>query len=392
MPKNFKVGVIFGGRSVEHEVSVITGYQAIEALDKQRYEVTPIYLARDNVWYIGRELLDISFFRKDHPALERLTRVYPSPDAARGKLNLIEASPKALHKRLVTEIDLVIPATHGTFGEDGCLQGLLEFAGVPYAGSDVHASAIGMDKLLTKAVLQAKGLPYLSYTAVDGTEYENDPVATVDRIENDIEYPVIIKPAQLGSSVGVKMVGSRTGLEDALEFALRFGEKALVEQYIEGGMEVNCAVLDGDPPVPSVLEQPVKSEKHLTFDEKYKGNQKGTKGSKGSKGANGMASLQRIIPAPLSPETTETIKDYAVRTFTAISAGGVARIDFLINKKNEIFVNEINNIPGSFAYYLWEYMGRSFSELLDYMIECAVVVRKRSHRTIFSFEANLLAG
>ncbi len=392
MSKNINIGVIFGGRSVEHEVSVITGYQAIEALDRQRYEVTPIYLARDNVWYIGRELKDISFFRRDHPPLNRLTRVFPSPDAARGRLKLVESSPSALRKRRIFEIDLAVPATHGTFGEDGCLQGLLEFAGVPYTGSNLHASAIGMDKLLTKAVLHAQGLPYLPYAAVVGVEYEDDPAAVINGIESRLEYPLIVKPARLGSSVGVRTVGSRSDLEDALEFALRFGAVALVETYVEGGMEINCAVLDGDPPIPSVLEQPVKSEKLLTFDEKYRGDRKAGKGSKGVKGSKGMASLQRIIPAPLEPEMTRTIQDYAVQVFTATSAGGVARIDFLINSKSEIFVNEINNIPGSFAYYLWEYMGRSFSELLDQMIERAVQVRKRNHKTIFSFEANLLAG
>ena len=386
---DINLGLIFGGRSVEHEVSIITAYQALGALDKRKYRVTPVYLARDNVWYIGSGLEDISFFRVEQPQIGKLTRVLPCPDAARGKLRLVEASPSGLRKPRITELDLVIPATHGTFGEDGCLQGMLEMAGVPYAGSGVYASAVGMDKLLTKAVLEAEGLPFLPYTTVTRTAFEADPSAVLNRIEAKPGYPVIVKPARLGSSIGVSMADSRVELEEALDLALRFGERVLVERCIEGGIEVNCAVLDSDPPTPSVLEQPVKSSDHLTFDDKYRADQKGIKGSKDGKG---MAGQKRLIPAPISSEQTRTIQDLAVRFFSAIRGGGVTRVDFLIDEKKEIFVNEINNIPGSFSFYLWEYMGRTFSELLDRMIDRAFEVRKRSHRTIYSFDANLLAS
>lgn len=392
MSDKINVGLIFGGRSVEHEVSIITAYQAFEALDKSRYLVTPVYLARDNVWYIGKLLDDISFFRAEHPSLQQLTRVFPAPDAARGKLNLIETKPSALRKPRIVELDCVIPATHGTFGEDGCLQGLLELAGVPYAGSNVRASTIGMDKMLTKAVLKAEGLPFLPYVAVNRIVYEENPQVIISKIENEIGYPVIVKPAVLGSSVGISQAGSRENLEEALYLALRFGERVLVEEYIAEGCEVNCSVLDGDPPVPSLLEQPLKSTKHLSFNDKYKGSSKGVKSLTSGGKSEGMAGQQRIIPAPVTSEQTKTIQELAVRTFTAIGAGGLARIDFLINERNEIFVNEINNIPGSFSFYLWEHMGRSFSELLNRMIERSFEVRKNSYRIIYTFEANLLAG
>jgi len=392
MSDKINVGIIFGGRSVEHEVSIITGYQAIRALDKSKYHVTPVYLARDNVWYTGKLLEDISFFRTEDPSMQQLTRVFPAPDAARGKLNLTEGKSSTLRKQRITELDCVIPATHGTFGEDGCLQGLLEFAGVPYAGSNVRASVTGMDKLLTKSVLKADGLPFLPYVTVNRTAYEESPQTIINEIETDLGYPVIVKPAVLGSSVGVSQAGSRDALEEALDLAIRFGERVLVEEYVAEGIEVNCAVLDGDPPVTSVLEQPVKSEKHLSFEDKYKGSSKGAKDSKDDEKLEGMANQQRIIPAPVTTEQTKTIQELAVRTFTSIGAGGVARIDFLINKKNEVFINEINNIPGSFSFYLWEHMGNSFSELLTRMIERSFEVRKKSHRTIYAFEANLLSG
>jgi D-alanine-D-alanine ligase len=389
MTAKTRIGLIFGGRSVEHEVSVITAYQALNALNRQKYEPIPIYIARDNVWYVGQKLTDISFFRTERPSMQQLTRVFPSPDASRGKLNLIEAKSSGFSKPKIIEIDCVIPATHGTFGEDGCLQGLLEYAGVPYAGSDVHASAIGMDKLLTKAVLKSEGLPCLPYLPVFKTAFESERKQLLKNIEKEFVFPVIVKPAVLGSSVGITTAKSIEELETGLDLALRFGQRALVEKYVENGREINCSVLDGDPPIASITEQPVKSDAHLTFKDKYQGS---TKGAKGAKGSKGMASLQRIIPAPLSDEQIANIQDIAIKTFTAIGGGGVARIDYLMNDNDELFVNEINNIPGSFSYYLWEHMGRSFTELLDRMIERAFEVRKRSHRTIYSFEANLLAS
>jgi len=388
MSVKLNIGVIFGGRSVEHEVSIVTGYQTMEALDRSRYIVTPIYIARDNVWYVGEGLQDIEFFRRDHPPIESLTSVYPSPDAATGKLNLIEARASALRKRRISQIDLVIPAMHGSFGEDGCLQGLLEMSGIPYAGSNVYASSVAMDKLLTKAVLQANNLPFLPYCSIFKDAWENDPLAAMEQVETRSDYPLMVKPARLGSSVGVKSAYSRDELENAVYFALRFGETCLTEKYIEDCTEVNCAVLDGDAPIPSVLEKPIRGEKILTFDEKYRGDQKGAKQKAGSKG---MAGLKREIPAQIPSELADIIRDYAVRVFAAIGAGGVARIDFIIDGEDRVYLNEINSIPGSFAYYLWENMGRSFTELLDYMIERAMTIRKRNNRTTYSFEANLLS-
>ncbi len=368
---------------MEHEVSVITGYQALESIDRSCYDVTPVYIARDNVWFIGEELANIEFFRQEQLSLSRLTRVLPSPDAARGKLRLMEAATRALRRPRTVELDCVIPATHGTFGEDGSLQGLLDMAGVPYAGSDVRASAVGMDKLLTKAVLAGAGLPYLPSEAVHRDEFQNDRAGVIARLEDKLSYPVFVKPATLGSSVAVSRCSTRGELEEALDLALRFGKRALVERGLEGATEINCAVLDGDPPTPSVLEQPARSDELLTFDQKYRG---------GKKGAKGMAAQQRLIPAPIDPEMSERIQSLAVQTFQAVGAGGVARIDFLICAEGELFVNEINNIPGSFSYYLWEYRGRSFMELLTRMVERAFEIHRRRNRITYTFEANLLAG
>ncbi len=389
MPTKPQLGIIFGGRSVEHEVSILTGYQAIEAVDRSKYNLTPVYIARDNVWYIGDKLADVSFFRQEHPPLNQLIRVFPAPDAARGKLTLIEASPGGLLKRPQTnELDIVIPATHGTFVEDGCLQGILEMANVPYAGSDVRSSAIGMDKLLTKSILTTAGIPVLPYVEVNKVRFEDDPEPVLSSLENEIGYPIFVKPAILGSSVGVSRADDHQELEDALELAFKFGTRVLAEKALTNYREINCSVIDGDPPIPSVLEQPQSGEELLTFDEKYKsGGKKGV-----GKGGKGMAGQQRIIPAELSDEITTMIQDMAINTFQILGAGGVARIDFLIDANNNIYVNELNNIPGSFSYYLWELGGRSFRELIDRMIDTAKRRHKQQNRTTYAFEANLLAG
>lgn len=383
-----QLGIVFGGRSVEHEVSIVTGYQAIEAVHRDKFEVIPIYLGRDNVWFIGDQLTSISFFRQDNPPLNRLTRVLPAPDPSRGKLILIEAECGVFKKRKEIVIDVVLPATHGTFVEDGCLQGLLELSGVPYAGSDVRGSSVGMDKELTKAVLKSAGIPCLPYEIVTRERFagggnQQSPVSS-------LSFPLIVKPAILGSSVGVAQAFDRAGLDAALDLALRFCDRALVEPALIDATEINCSVLDGDPPLTSLLEQPVKPGIVLTFDEKYKagGKKSGVKNGKGQ----GMAGQQRLIPAPLDEELTARIKGYAIDAFKAIGAGGVARVDFLISKSGDVFVNELNNIPGSLSFYLWEPLGKSFGDLIDRMIERAFEVNKRRNRTMFTFEANLLAG
>lgn len=386
-----KLGVVFGGRSVEHEVSIVTGYQVIEAADATKYDVQPVYIGRDNVWYIGDGLAEISFFRQDHPPLNRLTRVYPVPDASRGKLVLTGAESSGFLKKPVeVTLDVVLPATHGTFGEDGSLQGLLEMAGVPYASSDVRGSAVGMDKELTKAALAAAGLPHLKYAVIHRREWDSSRNKALDRVTQTLPLPLFIKPAVLGSSVAVSRVGNLDELGTALDLAFRFGDRALLEPALDNAIEVNCSVIDGDPPIPSVIEQPLKNSALLTFDEKYKSGNKGS-AKAGNKGTGGMTAQRRIIPAPLEPDLSLSIQDLAVKTFTAVGAGGVARVDFLISEAGEVYVNELNNIPGSLSCYLWEPLGKSFTQLIDRLIERAFEVNRRRNRTTFSFESNLLS-
>ncbi|MBM3326282.1 MAG: D-alanine--D-alanine ligase [Calditrichaeota bacterium] len=401
MSSKSTLAILFGGRSVEHEVSILTGYQVIEAADINKYDIRPVYLSRDNVWFTGRQLASLDFFRQDVPPLNQLSRVYPAPDAARGKLALIECEPPALRRAKVWTIDCVLPATHGAFVEDGCLQGLLELANVPYVGSNVAGSTIGMDKLITKSILKSAGLPCLPYEAVYLDEWQKQPAKTLQCILTAFDFPLMVKPAALGSSIAISRADNPDGLSAALDLALRFCPRALVEPALRRARDINCSVIDGDPPIPSILEQPVRQNDLLTFDEKYRG---GSKGKVKGKSGSGMAAQQRLIPAPLDEATTKYIQDLAVRTFTTSQAGGVARIDFLIkanananDNDNDnvgewsIYINEINNIPGSLSFYLWEAMGKSFRELIDRLVERAYEVHRRRNRITYNLEVNLLA-
>ena len=390
MSNKIALGIIFGGRSVEHEVSILTGQQAIQAADTNKYDVVPIYLDRDNLWYIGEEAGNVEFFRQSVISMEKLTRVFPCPDPRRGKLSLVEAKTSLFGKKKELTVDCVIPACHGTFGEDGSLQGLLEMANIPYASSKPSASAVGMDKVLFKAILQAADLPCLPYLTVFRSEWESDRDSIMKSVEAKFPQAVFVKPAVLGSSVGISRAEGSEALITALDLGLKFGERVLVEPAVDDGKEINCSVLDGDPPLASILEQPVSSADLLTFDEKYKGQAK--KGGKGVKTGKGMAAQQRLIPAPIGDAMTTEIQKLAVQTFQATGAGGVARIDFMLSAEDKIYVNELNNIPGSLSFYLWERMGKSFGELIDRMVSRAYEINKRQNRTTFSFEGNLLSN
>lgn len=392
MSTKITLGIIFGGRSVEHEVSILSGSQALNAADSSKYNVQPVYIARDNVWYIGEELNDISFFQRKNPSISQLTRVYPCPDAMRGKLRLIGSDTGGLFKKPVNiNLDCVLPVTHGTFVEDGSLQGLLDMAGVPYAGSNVRGSMVGMDKLLFKAVMRENSIPVVDYLQLHKSEWGKDEDRITARILSELSGDVIVKPAIAGSSVGIGRASDSPRLQDVINFAFKFSDRVLVEKAISNMTEINCSVIDGDPPIPSILEQPLSHSELLTFDEKYKGNTKGTKGVKGTQGSKGMAAQQRKIPAPVSEDVASRIREYAVKTFQIVGAGGVARIDFILDSGGDIFVNELNNIPGSLSFYLWEHMGKSFTDLIDKMVERSFEVHKIRNRTTYAFESNLLA-
>ena len=382
-----KVAVLFGGKSVEHEVSIISGLQAFAALDRTKYAPLPLYIAKDNRLYTGPHMGDIAAYRVLPRCLAEATRVLLSP-ATGGGVELLRDPPRRFGGNTVGRFEVAIPVVHGTNAEDGTLMGMLEMLGVPYAASDVTSSAAGMDKWLMKAALRAAGLPVLDALIVTGRRYALEGEAVMNETEERFGYPVIVKPVNLGSSVGISRANDRAGLAAAMDTAAAYSPRFLVEPAIEQLREINCAVLgDGETAEASVCEEPVGADEILSYRDKYLG------GGKGSKHPEGMNGLKRRCPADLPAGLAEQVRRLAVDTFQALHCCGVARVDFLNDlATGQIWVNEINTIPGSLAFYLWEASGIPFHQLLDRMIALAFKRQREREALTFSYDSNLLSG
>lgn len=395
MPSSgLRVGVAFGGRSVEHDVSIITGIQAVEVLS-QRHRPLPIYIARSGRWYVGEELRDLSSYAQSEPKGIEVTF-----DLHEGRLLPVAAQGSLLSRRRSQgpiELDVVVLATHGTQGEDGCLQGALELARIPYVGPPVGAAAAAMDKAMSKAVLAAAGLPTLPYLALRREAFQSDPAAVESQIAGRFELPVYVKPASLGSSVGVSRCTHPSELRDALQLVFELDRVCLVEPSVEGGVEVNCAVIGrpGSKSRASVCEQPVAGEHFLSFEDKYlrgaAGKAEGAKSALREAAGPGMQGAKRLIPAPISQQATEKVQALACQAFEALGCAGVTRVDFLIDKDGEVYVNECNTIPGSFSFYLWEPVGLPFAHLMDELIDIALAEHAERQKTTTVFDTSLLS-
>ncbi|MCG3145038.1 MAG: D-alanine--D-alanine ligase [Gammaproteobacteria bacterium] len=386
------IGVIFGGRSVEHEVSIITAHQVMDALDTSGFRVLPIYITKNGEWYAGNPLYNIKLYKNTSLNLESQKDVYRvsiSPDRTVRQLihHPNDTSRWSFKKPPHMWADVFFPAIHGTFGEDGTIQGLLDLADVPYVGSGTVASAIGMDKVKAKSLFRDAGIPVLDCIAISRDEYEDSPTDFIQKAEGFSRYPLIVKPISLGSSIGVSRCADSRELEEAVELAFKIDNGVLVEKALTEFVEINCSVI-GPPGHPSVCEQPCNDSNLLTFEAKYK---RGGKQSKMSGNTEGMASLERIIPAPLPHEMTTRVQELSVKAFKVINASGVARIDFLLETPtNNLYLNEINTMPGSIAFYLWEASDLSFNDLVANLVNLALEKHRSRRRTRFSFETNLL--
>ena len=389
------VGVFFGGRSVEHEVSVISGLQAYFALDTERYAPVAVYITKEGTFYTGEKITDVKAYGDVKSLLAESTRVNLVSDG--GRFYLVRYPEKKFGDNILAEIEVAFPVVHGTNVEDGTLQGFFKSVGIPFVGCDVTASAVGMDKALTKAVLKMHGVPVLDCLCFNDKEYAAAPDDALKRIEETLRYPLIVKPVNLGSSVGIRKVKDREALRAALEDAFAYAPVVLAENAVEHLKEINCAVLgDRYEAIPSVTESPVGSDDILDFGDKYlkgrKGGKTGAKTASGSKGA-GMANLSRIIPADVPADVEAKVKDYAVRAFKAIGCAGVTRIDFLYNTETgELYLNELNTIPGSLAFYLWEPAGIPFVELVDRLVKLALKRNREEGELNFTFDSNILKG
>ncbi|MBQ3905264.1 MAG: D-alanine--D-alanine ligase [Acetatifactor sp.] len=377
-----RVALMFGGKSVEHEVSVISGIQAYLSMDTEKYDVIPVYLTKKNEMYVGEKIGKIESYKDINGLLKDSQRVIMMNE--NDHIMLTPYPQKLFGKKEEQEIDIVFPVVHGTNVEDGALQGYFKTLGVPFVGCDVTASAIGMDKFVMKTVLKEYDVPVLDAALYVLADYA-DMEGLMDKIEAKFGYPVIIKPVNLGSSVGISVAKTRVELANSIDDAFRYSTKILVEHAISSLREINCAVLgDENEAIASECEEPLHTKDILSYEDKYVSNAKGS-------GSKGMASVARKIPADLSPEKREEVRDLAVRSFKALGCNGVARIDFMIDEETgKLYFNEINTIPGSLAFYLWEPIGIPYKELLDRMIQLAFKRRRTEESLTFTFDTNIL--
>ena len=376
-----KLGVLFGGTSVEHEVSIITAIQAMNSIDTIKYDIVPIYIAKDGTWYSGAMLKDIKIY-SDMDLLKRYAKevVLYKRD---GKFIL--QNKRGLLRKDVTELDVCFPIMHGTSGEDGNLQGYLETVGIPYCEADTYAAVVGQDKVFMKQIWQASGVPVVKYDWFYDVDFNRDPDKIIERLEK-MGYPLIVKPARLGSSVGITVCKNNNELREAIMEAINYDTKILVEEVVENLVEVNISVLGNyQKQSLSVIEEVGSSNALLTYEDKYIGGGKGP--------SKGMASAKRIIPARISDKLTKEVNDIAIKAYRSLNASGVVRIDFLIDKKKEkVYANEINSIPGSLAFYLWNKTDKEYPELLEDIINIGIRDFKNKNSKVRSFDTNILSN
>ncbi len=380
------LAVFFGCRSVEHEVSIISAVQAMASINREKYNIYPVYVTKEGEMVTGEELFTIENFQ-DIPAL--LAKCTPVTFLRKdGKVVMAELKKGIFAKNKETAIDVAFPIVHGTNCEDGTMQGLFEFLNLPYVGCDIVSSAVGMDKAVFKDVLKRFNLPVLDCITFYAREYAENKETIVEEIIEKIGLPAIVKPVNLGSSVGISKANDKNSLIDSIDLAVSFADKILVEKAVTSLREINCSVLgDSDECMASVCEEPFMTDEILSYEDKYTGGGKKTGGSKG------MASLSRKVPADLSEERTEEIRNLACKIFKALGCCGVVRIDFMIDTATDtVYANEINTIPGSLSFYLWEPAGVPYTELLDRMISLAFRRQRKKEDITFTIDTNILAG
>ena len=375
-----RVGVFFGGNSVEHEISVISALQAMNAMDSDKYEIIPVYITRENEFYTGEALRTIEHFA-DQPALLKQCRQV-IPVKGKGCMELYKYPFGMFGNKACAVLDVAFPIVHGTNVEDGTLQGFLQYLGAPVVGCDVLASAVGMDKYVMKTILKDAGVPVLDCVRFSRYEYEENEQACVEAVEAKFAYPVIVKPIDLGSSVGIKIGHDRDGLQEAMKYAFEYAGNILVEPAIMQLREINCSVLgDTEQAIASACEEPAGSDEILSYKDKYM-----------SSGASkGMASVKRKLPADLPARQYALVQQLAVTTFQALRCNGVVRIDFMIDgATDQVYVNEINTIPGSLAFYLWKECGIDFPKLVEKMVESAMKAYADKNRSVYAFDSTIL--
>ncbi len=375
-----KIGLFFGGNSVEHEVSIISALQAYQSLDKNKYDVVPIYISKENEMYVGRYIDDIKSYQDIDTLIARSQKVTLVYD--HNQVRIVKY-PFKLINRVYDYLDLAFPIVHGNNIEDGTLVSLFKMVNLPFVGSDVLSSAIGMDKQIMKDILNEHNVPVLDYLTFNRHDYNQGVEDIVKTTLKKYGYPLMVKPANLGSSIGITKVETKKEFIEALDTAFEFTNKIVIERCVTKLREINCSVLGNyENAIASECEEPVLGEGILSYEEKYlsKGNQ-----------TKGMSSLKRKLPADISETMKKEIQEMAIKTFNVLGCSGVSRIDFILEGK-KIYVNEINTIPGSLSFYLWQETGIDYPELLDRLIKIALKEQKEHQKIMSSFETNILSN
>ncbi len=383
-----RVAVIFGGKSPEHEVSIITGIQVIENIDKNAFDVFPVYISKDGRWFSGSEFSQIETYSKLLQFSKNDQRTISLDNEEKA---LLPVEKTGLFKKQTSEeIDVIFPTFHGGLGENGGASGLFEMMDVPYVGPGITGGVLGMDKIVMKQVLEHEDIPIAKWQWFYRNAFLTNKESVIKNLESKLSYPLFVKPASGGSSIGTSKVIDRKELINAIEVAAVFDAKIVVEEAIENAKEINVSVLgnSGSELQVSVCEEVFSTSSLLSYEDKYLGSESKT----GTK-SQGMASTKRQIPADIPQDITEKIQNIAKQVFEVLNASGVSRIDFLyLEKTKEIFVIEINTIPGSLSYYLWEPSGLSFQELLTKLIELAYARRDEANKNTTTFSSNILAN
>ena len=382
-----QIGVIFGSRSCEREVAIISAVQLMRHADREKYDIIPVYIDETGNWYTGEKLKDIESFKPFRPESTGITRVFPDLSSGSGALLTVKKGSGLFAKEkieIAARIDVYIIVMHGLNGEDGTLQGLLELANVPYTSTGVAGSAVGMDKIMMKQIFRGAGLPVLPGIWFTRTEFENGRDTVIRKTEEEIGYPVFVKPANLGSSIGVSRADDAETLAESLELAFEYDRRVLVEKGLDKPIELNCSVLgyDGEDEA-SPIEMPINNDEFLDFRDKYLA----------SGGSKGMASLHRVLPAPIEDGLKNHIQEMSRTIFRLLDCKGVVRIDYMFDRQSEkTYITEINTIPGSLAFYLWENAGMPYSSLIDRMVCCAEKAHEDKNRANYAYTSDILNG
>lgn len=382
-----KVGVIFGGESVEHEVSIITAVQAMEFLDKEKYEPIPIYISKDRTWYTGSMLKEMDIYRD----MNLLTKYAKKVVLIKKNGKFCLQATHGIFKKVIDTIDIAFPIVHGKGVEDGTLAGMLEQIGIPFVGPKVLGASLGQDKVVQKQILEANHLPVVDYVWFYDYEYEENP-REIEKKIGELKFPVIVKPASLGSSIGIEVVKKEEELKKAIEEAIKYDTKILVEKVVEDLLEVDCAVLGNYRTMEtSLIGEMLTDHDFLTFEDKYIGGG-GKKKMPSKKRDNSISTSGFEIPATMDSKMKEEIYDLSKRAFKALNLSGVTRFDFLIDQKSKkIYINEPNTIPGCLAFFFFTPMGKEYTSLLDEMITFSIKEYRQERTKTTSFQSNILS-